>query len=184
MQTFSLLTVLATLLAALPGCWKRPDPVERGKYLTIVMGCHDCHTPKMQGPDGVPVLDMTRQLSGHPKDLPHPSWTPADMQQRNAMALTNSDLTAWAGPWGVSFAANLTSDRETGLGEWEASTFIQALRTGKHQGQPNARGILPPMPWPTIGQATDEDLKAIWAYLKSIPPIKNQVPFPVPPGVQ
>jgi hypothetical protein len=126
---------------------------------------------------------MTRQLSGHPKELPHPTWAPVDMQQRNAMALADANLTAWAGPWGVSFAANLTPDIATGIGEWEENSFIQAIRTGKHQGQPNGRDILPPMPWPLIKNATDDDLKAIWAYLRSIPAIKNQVPFPVPPKV-
>ena len=97
------------------------------------------------------------------------------------MALTTPMLTAWAGPWGVSFTANLTSDKETGLGEWTEETFIQTIRTGKHQGQPNGRDILPPMPWFYFKEATDEDLKAIWAYLRSIPPVKNQVPLPVPP---
>jgi hypothetical protein len=126
---------------------------------------------------------MTRQLSGHPEGHPYPSWTPEDMQQRNAMALADPNLTAWAGPWGVSYATNLTPDIATGIGEWDEETFIQAIRTGKHQGQPNGRDILPPMPWPMIKQATDDDLKAIWAYLRSIPPIKNQVAFPVPPKV-
>lgn len=177
-------SILATLVAIVPGCEKKPTLAERGMYLAVVMGCHDCHTPKVQGPDGVPVPDMTRQLSGHPEGLPYPTWTPADMQQRHAMALTEANLTAWAGPWGVSFATNLTPDMETGLGEWKESTFIQALRTGKHQGQPNARAILPPMPWQVIGQATEDDLRAIWAYLRSIPPVKNQVPFPIPPAGQ
>jgi len=84
----------------------------------------------------------------------------------------------------VSFAANLTPDKTTGIGEWSEATFIQAIRTGKHQGQPNGRDILPPMPWNFIKEATDDDLKAIWAYLRSIPPVKNQVPFPVPPGAE
>ena len=182
MRNWSLLVALSALLLVANACEKKIDTVERGRYLAVVMGCHDCHTPKIPGPDGNPVPDMSRQLSGHPKDLPYPTWTPADMQQRHAAALTTADLTAWAGPWGVSFTANLTPDKETGLGDWEETNFIQAMRTGKHQGQPNGRVILPPMPWPGIGKATDEDLKAIWAYLRSIPPIKNQVPFPVPPG--
>ena len=93
-------------------------------------------------------------------------------------------LTAWAGPWGVSFAANLTPDKETGIAEWSEDAFIRSMRTGKHQGQPNGRDILPPMPWEDIKVATEEDLKAIWAYLRSLPPIKNQVPFPVPPKAQ
>ncbi len=181
MQRLILLSTLGVVLALVPGCEKKPDSVDRGKYLVTLMGCHDCHTPKVQGPGGTPVPDMTRQLSGHPEGHPYPSWTPEDMQQRNAMALVDPNLTAWAGPWGVSFATNLTPDIATGIGEWDEEMFIQAMRTGKHQGQPNARDILPPMPWPMIGQATDDDLKTIWAYLRSIPPIRNQVTFPVPP---
>ena len=94
------------------------------------------------------------------------------------MTATN---TAWSGPWGVSFAANLTPDPETGI--WREMTeeqFIQALRTGRHLGQ--GRPILPPMPWPLYGKKTDEDLKAIYAYLQTIPPIRNKVPDPLPPA--
>jgi len=91
-------------------------------------------------------------------------------------------LTAWAGPWGVSFGINLTPDTSTGMGEWTEEAFIQAIRTGKHQGQPNGRDILPPMPLQNMKLMTDEDLKAMWAYLRTIPPVKNQAPLPVPPG--
>ena len=158
------------------------EAVERGKYLTMIMGCHDCHTPKTFGEHGHPMFDMTRIFSGHPADDPYPEWTPADMQ-RNAMALVSPMMTAWGGPWGVSFTANLTPDDSTGLGEWTEEAFIAAIRTGKHQGQPNGRAILPLMPWEVIREATDEDLKAIWAYLESIPPIENAVPTPVPPAM-
>lgn len=157
-----------------------PDPVERGKYLATIAGCHDCHTPKNMTAAGMPEPDMTRMLSGHPAEAPYPTWKPEDLQMNNALASTNTMLSAWAGPWGVSFAANLTPDTETGIGEWTEEAFMQALRTGKHQGQPNGRDILPPMPWQTIGEMTDEDLKAVWAFLRSIPPVKNQVPLPVP----
>jgi hypothetical protein len=146
------------------------------------MGCNDCHSPKVMDPALGLVPDTTRLLSGQPADAPFPTWNPGDMETRNMMASTNMHLAAWAGPWGVSFTANLTPDRETGLGEWTEEAFIQALRTGKHQGQPNGRPILPPMPWAMIRQASDPDLKAIWAYLRSIPPVKNQVPTPVPPA--
>jgi hypothetical protein len=156
--------------------------IERGKYLVGITGCNDCHTPTVPGPSGAPVPDATRLLSGHPEGLPYPTWTPADMEQRNAMALTGRMLTVWAGPWGVSFAANLTPDKATGMGDWTEAAFIRMIRLGKHQGQPNGRDILPPMPVPDLKGATDEDLKAIFAYLRSIPPIKNQVPFPVPPA--
>ncbi len=175
--------VCSLVLAA--GCQKpappEPSPVERGKYLTTLMGCEDCHSPKVMDPKLGPVPDTTKTLSGQPVDAPVPQWTPADMMTRNNVASTNMHFTAWAGPWGVSFTANLTPDKETGLGEWTEESFIQAIRTGKHQGQPNGREILPPMPWPMIRQASDADLKAIWAYLRSIPAVKNQVPLPVPP---
>jgi hypothetical protein len=103
------------------------------------------------------------------------------MQRKAVMATANESLTAWAGPWGVSFAINLTPDKDTGIGEWSEKLFIQMARTGKHQGQPNGRDILPPMPWFNMKDLTDADLKAIWAYLLSLPPVKNQVPLPVLP---
>ncbi|HWP58881.1 MAG TPA: c-type cytochrome [Candidatus Acidoferrales bacterium] len=159
----------------------RQTAVERGKYLVAFGGCHDCHSPKVEGPGGIPLPDTTRLLSGHPEKLPPPVWTPAAGQQHDTIASTNSMMTAWAGPWGVSFAMNLTPDKETGLGEWSEETFIRAMRTGKHQGQPNGRDILPPMPWFNVKQLSDDDLKAVWAYLQSLPAIKNHVPFPIPP---
>ncbi len=186
MRRAILLAVLAGLLALLAECGQKESavehPIQRGKYLVTVAGCHDCHTPKIEGP--LPLPDMTRALSGHPEGAPYPVWTPEDLHPRQAIALTNPMLTAWAGPWGVSFATNLTPDRETGIGEWTEQTFIRAMRTGKHQGQPNGRDILPPMPWFNLKEMTDPDLKAIWAYLRSIPPINNQVPFPIPPNSQ
>lgn len=168
--------------AAMPKMMTQEEAVERGRYLTTIMGCDDCHTPKTFGEHGQPILDMTRKLSGHPAEAPYPEWTPADLQERNAMALVNPMLTAWGGPWGVSFTQNLTPDDSTGLGEWTEESFIQAIRTGKHQGQPNGRDILPPMPWEMYREATDEDLKAIWAFLRTLPPIENAVPTPVVPA--
>jgi mono/diheme cytochrome c family protein len=159
-----------------------PTAVERGKYLVTITGCNDCHTPKIEGPGGKPILDEKRLLSGHPEKAPYPSWTPDDMKQRNVVALTNPMMTAWGGPWGVSFATNLTPDKETGIAEWSEDHFIQAIRTGKHQGQANGRDILPPMPWEDFKAMTDDDLKAVYAYLRSIPAVKNQVPLPVPPA--
>jgi cytochrome c len=158
------------------------SPVERGKYLVTFGGCHDCHTPKVPGPGGAPALDTSKLLAGHPENSPAPSWTPEDMQRKATMAATNESLTAWAGPWGVSFAINLTPDKETGIGEWSEEMFIQMARTGKHQGQPNGRDILPPMPWFSMKDLTDGDLKAIWAYLRSLPPVKNKIALPVLPA--
>jgi cytochrome c553 len=154
--------------------------IERGRLLTIVGGCHDCHTTKKMGPNG-PEPDMSRMFSGHPENLkidapfapaPGSPWT----------IVTNDTLTAWSGSWGVSFAANLTPDPNTGLrsGVWSEELFIKAIRSGKHMG--TSRDILPPMPWPMYAQLGDDDLKAIWAYLGTVPPINNHVPEPIPPA--
>src|SRR6185436_8829192 len=153
--------------------------IERGRMLVIGGACHDCHTPKKFGANG-PEADMDRMLSGHPEDIkvtapyqpaPGSPWAVA----------TTADLTAWSGPWGISFPANLTPDPLTGLrsGVWTEELFIKALRSGKHMG--TSRDILPPMPWQDFAQLTDEDLRAIWAYLGAIPPVTNHVPDPIPP---
>jgi mono/diheme cytochrome c family protein len=149
--------------------------VARGKYLVNTGGCADCHTPHKMGPHG-PEPDLTRQLSGHPEDsqLPPPPKLPPGPW----VAVTVGD-TAWSGPWGISYAANLTPDQNTGLGIWTEAMFLRTMRTGKHFGV--GRPILPPMPWQSFAQFTDEDLKAIFAYLRSLPPVSNHVPDPVPP---
>lgn len=149
--------------------------VARGKYLVTIMGCADCHTP-MKMTDKGPAPDNDRMLSGHPSQMQLP---PAPKPQGPWIWSGAATNTAFAGPWGVSFAANLTPDTNTGLGIWDEKMFAAAMRTGKHFGQ--ARPIQPPMPWPAIAQLTDEDLSAVFAYLKSIPPIRNQVPDYQPP---
>lgn len=151
-------------------------PAERGKYLVNTMGCHDCHTPWKMGQNG-PEPDMTRMLSGHPESVkmpPPPNH--GDSLWAWSGAVTN---TAFAGPWGVSFTMNLTPDPETGLGKWTEKMFLDAIRTGRHEGR--GRPILPPMPVLVYNNATDADLKAIFAYLRTIPVIRNQVPQPIDP---
>jgi mono/diheme cytochrome c family protein len=151
--------------------------VRRGEYLVTTSLCHDCHTPLKMGPNG-PAPDMTRALSGHPQDMAvkAPAKTPEGW-----MGSFAPTLTAWSGPWGVSFTANLTPDPETGrLRDFSEEQFIATMRTGRHKGQ--GREILPPMPWPLIGKMTDDDLKAIFAYLKQVTPIRNKVPDPLPPA--
>ena len=150
--------------------------IERGKYLITAGGCHDCHSPKVFGPQG-PKIDETKILSGHPAEMQLAEFDPAILEPGKYILFTQ-DVTAAIGPWGASFAANLTPDNETGIGTWQPEMFINALRTGKHLGA--GRPILPPMPWEMIGKLTDEDLQAMFAYLKSIPPIKNKVPDPKP----
>jgi hypothetical protein len=152
--------------------------IERGKYLVNGIGCSDCHTPLKIGPNG-PEPDMSRMLSGHPEQyrITDAAAAPAGQWQHGFVGAATS--TAFSGPWGVSFAANLTPDQNTGLGIWTEDMFIKALRTGKHFGV--SRPILPPMPWQNFGKLTDDDLKAIWAYLRTVPAIPNHVPDPIPP---
>ena len=130
------------------------------------------------GPNG-PEADMTRELSGNPQTEKLAAVPPGLIAPDKWLTIVNNHLGAWAGPWGVSFAANLTSDKETGLGSWSLEMFVNAIRTGKHQG--TGRPILPPMPWYWYREMTDDDLKAVFAYLQSLPPIKNVVPEPLPP---
>jgi len=150
--------------------------VKRGAYLVRFGGCNDCHTPKVMTPRG-PAPDPGRELSGHPASVTLPP--PPDLAPDKWMAATNGDLTAWVGPWGVSYAANLTPHRRTGLGDWTVEQFVKTMRTGKHLG--TGREILPPMPWEDLAALNDQDLRAIFAYLRSIRPIENQVPAPLPP---
>ena len=157
------------------------SPVDRGKYLVTMGGCHDCHTPKTFGPAG-PEPDMTRQLSGQPANDKVPPVPNGVLGPDGWGAMGNNNFTAWAGPWGISFSRNLTPDVATGIGSWTEDMFIKTIRDGKHQGE--GRPLLPPMPWPMYRQGTDEDLKAIYAYLKSIPAINNPVPDPIPPAGQ
>jgi mono/diheme cytochrome c family protein len=123
--------------------------LERGKYLTTICGCNDCHTPGTFF--GAP--DFSRQLSG-------------------------SDL-GWQGPWGVSFARNLTPDRETGIGRWSEADITKAIRSGV---RPDGSILLPPMPWQSFSAMSEEDAAAVAAFLKSLPPISHKSPDDIPPG--
>ena len=164
--------------APAPAAAPPPSPAERGKYLVLAMGCNDCHTPAKMGPNG-PEPDMTRMLSGHPEGMKLPPPPKTDMPW---VAVAAATFTAWSGPWGISYTANLTPDQNTGLGIWTEDMFIKAIREGKHMG--TSRPILPPMPWPAFRNLNDDDLKAIFAYLKSIPAISNHVPDPVLAGAK
>ncbi|HUL03569.1 MAG TPA: hypothetical protein VLV16_10115 [Gemmatimonadales bacterium] len=165
--------------AAKPATQPGADPVKRGKYLVVFGGCSDCHTPKLLTPNGL-ALDSSRLLSGHPSDVAVNPPQLGMLSPDGWMAATNMHLTAWVGPWGVTFAANLTPDA-TGLGSWSDSTFIATMRSGKHMGV--GRDILPPMPWQSLGALTDDDLKAIFAFLKSVKPVQNVVPSAMTPSL-
>jgi mono/diheme cytochrome c family protein len=176
---------LSMVLAVAPIRAKKPTPtpeqlqqqrVERGEYIVKTSGCHDCHTPWKMGENG-PEPDMTLALSGHPESLVMPP--PPDLGKGPWVWSAAGTNTAFAGPWGVSYTANLTPEELTGIGIWSEDTFIKTIRTGRHWGV--ARPILPPMPWTVYRNMTDEDLKSLYAYLRTIKPIKNRVPEPLPP---
>ena len=150
--------------------------VQRGKYLVTIAGCNDCHTPLKVGPNG-PEPDMSRMLSGHPESV---AITAAAAPQAAPWAGSVAPtLTAWSGEWGVSFTANLTPDPETGLGQWTVRNFKDTIRSGRHLGR--GRPVLPPMPIAMYRNMTDEDLEAVFAYLQTVPAVKNRVPEPLPP---
>lgn len=150
--------------------------VKRGEYLVNTSGCHDCHTPWKMTANG-PEPDMSRKLSGHPETMTVGAPPTLTGPWISASAATN---TAFYGPWGISYTMNLTPDRNTGLGIWTEDMFVKAIRTGRHMGV--SRPINPPMPWPVYRNFTDEDLKSIFAYLRTIPPIVNHIPDYVPPS--
>lgn len=150
--------------------------IKHGKLLVQVGRCTDCHTPKIFGPQG-PEPDGSRFLSGHPQDAELAKFDPSILQPGGYVLFTQ-DVTAAVGPWGASFAANLTPDVETGIGSWQPEMFINAMKTGQHLGA--GRPILPPMPWQGLGNLPEEELRAMFAYLKSLPPVKNKVPDLIP----
>lgn len=151
--------------------------IKRGAYLVSFGGCVDCHTPFKMGPQG-PEKDLARGLSGHPQALSLPSPPPLTSEWNWAGSAT---MTAFSGPWGRTYASNLTPDRETGIGNWTAETFIAAMKQGKRMGV--ARPILPPMPWQALSHLPEKDLRAIFAYLMAQPAVHNRVPDYLPPAM-
>jgi mono/diheme cytochrome c family protein len=165
----ALLTVLAARPAAadgaapLTGGPPASDPVARGKWLVEVLGCNYCHTPRL--PDG--RLDPNYMMAGHPAAAPYPQWNDSLFTKGYGMLVSTSG-TAFAGPWGVTFARNLTPDKVTGIGGWDDAAFINVLREGM---------LKPPMPALAFGLLSDDDLKAMFAYFMTLKPVPNLVPF-------
>ena len=182
-----LIGVIFFLILLQIGCSKQNEKKEmtqqelitHGKYLVTTGGCDDCHTPKIYTPTG-PVPDTTRRFSGFQAGTKLPALDTKFVMPGN-WVVTESNFSGWVGPWGISFASNLTPDNETGIGTLSEEMFIKTLREGKLMGV--GRPLLPPMPWPNIAQMTDQDLKAMYAYLRTVKPIRNLVPQPVPPDM-
>lgn len=184
LPTIILLTVMIPLLTA--GCYRNEqkpvkkynrDMIKRGEQLVNEGNCHYCHTPVINTEEGS-IPDPDRLLSGHPEEtgVPEIPDVPVGSQQWLEF-LKNLESTVWAGDWGITFAANLTPDKQTGIGIWDEKQFVNAMRTGKHAGM--GRDILPPMPWEDYSKLSDYDLISIFAYLRTIEPVNNRVPDPV-----
>jgi hypothetical protein len=148
--------------------------IKRGEYLINAGACHDCHSPKIMTPSG-PTPDPERLLSGHPKDEALPP-----IVNTNDWILFSNGVTSFVGPWGQSFAANLTP-HATGIGNWTFEHFKTAIRKGKYKGLEGSRDLVPPMPWQFYSKISDDDLYALFAYLKSIKPVDNLVPAYISP---
>lgn len=165
------------LLGVVAGAQADSSAIARGKYLVEGTGCADCHTPFKMGANG-PEPDMALAYAGHPQSLVMPK--PPTLDGEMWVMAGSGTNTAFAGPWGISYSANITPDKETGIGTWREVDFINAMQTGKHLGV--GRPIMPPMPWTSIKNFSSNDLKAVFAYLQSLPPVKNKVPEYQPPA--
>lgn len=171
---------VATVLSAsvLIARWAAPDAAaktapaaaERGRYIVESFGCSDCHTPmKFDAKLGLPVPDRDKFLSGHPAAAPAPAALPP-----GSLMLVGETGTSFRLPFGVAYAANLTPDA-SGMEGWSEEMFVNAMRKGRHMGG-TGRPIYPPMPWQALRNLGDSDLKAIYAFLRTIPPVRNEVP--------
>jgi mono/diheme cytochrome c family protein len=159
----------------------KDDPVARGRYLVSFAGCNDCHTPWVFNKEvGQPLPDMSRFLSGHNEKAPEPQGKP---DPKTDLGYIGADFTAFKLPFGTVYSSNLTPDKDTGIGTWSEQMFLDVFHKGLHLGA-GGRPVLPPMPWGELRNMTDDDLKAVFAYLRTIPPVHNAVPDPkVPPPV-
>jgi cytochrome c1 len=151
--------------------------VKWGEHLVAIGGCNDCHTPKKMTAMG-PVDDTTLILSGHPEQMASPDVDRKAMEGKGLVV--TSDFTAWIGPWGISYSANLTPD-ETGTANWTESQFLYAIKNRVSKGLPGSRPLMPPMSMMPVKNMTDDELKAIFAYLRTVKPIKNHSVQPTPP---
>ena len=131
------------------------EQLERGEYLTTILGCGGCHT------EGA--------LLGNPDG----QWL-AGSQIGVAYTADEHDQSP-----GLVFPANLTSDDATGLGRWSEADIVKFLRTGMDHYGKQATAV---MPWPNYALLHDEDLEAVAAFVKSLPAVEYPIPDTVPAG--
>ncbi|MCP5180390.1 MAG: c-type cytochrome [Pseudomonadales bacterium] len=141
--------VAATLPGLLPASSVAESAVARGEYLTTILGCGGCHT------EGA--------LLGQPTG----PWLAGSLV---GIAYSNYDE---AQSPALVFPRNLTSDPETGLGNWSKADIVRAIRSGlNHQREM----MIPVMPWPNYSLLREQDVEDIAAYLKSLPAVSREIP--------
>ena len=147
---------VAALAAALGAAAANAEtPIERGRYLVeSIAGCGNCHTPR--GPGGAFVAG--KELAG--------GFVVADEKPFRAVA------------------ANITQDKETGIGNWTDAQIAKAIREGI---RPDGSLIGPPMPFELYRRMADSDLMAMVAYLRTVPAVSNKAEkstyrIPLPPA--
>jgi hypothetical protein len=192
-------TMVCVMLGLFSGCKNRSNPeaylvktdtiqakpaaltgdqlIKRGNYLVTSIGCHDCHSPKRMGPQG-PEDNPDLMFSGYQSAEKLP---PIDKKSLDSgWLLFTMNLNAAVGPWGVAYAANLTSD-PSGIGSWPEENFMRAIKQGKYKGLENGRPLAPVMPWINFTNLTDEDINSMFAYFKTTKPVNNVVPLAIAP---
>jgi mono/diheme cytochrome c family protein len=153
--------VALSMLVAVASAASAQSPVERGKYLVNgLLTCGNCHTPRAKGG----VYDLARQFSGGPQVFDEPSFTVR--------------------------GANITPDKETGIGNWSAADLKKVLLEGV---RPDGVQLAPIMPYGFYKVFMRSDIDAVVAYLRSVPAVSNKVQPPVykaalhvdtPPGAE
>jgi mono/diheme cytochrome c family protein len=144
--------VCCVLLLAAPGCAMAESPTERGSYLVnTIMACGNCHTPR--DADGTTIAEK---------------------------AFSGGGLT-FTTPAFVATAPNITPDIETGIGSWSDAEIKRALVEGLRPDHGHLAGVplAAIMPSSFYKALLSDDLDAIVAYLRTVTPIRNEVPDPV-----
>lgn len=132
------------------------EQVQKGKYLVALLACGTCHT--------------NGALVGEPDPSHHLAGSRIGIAYSNPFVERNP---------GILYPANITPDIDTGIGAWSDNDLIRVLRTGVDI---EGRRHIPVMPWPGYARMSDEDAKAVVAFLRSLKPVRYEVPTEVPPG--
>ena len=128
--------------------------------------------PEVQPP---PLPSNAPDLARHGEYLVHIGsctgcHTTADVEGRPVPGMLFAGGRVFDRPWGTAASANLTRDA-SGIGYYDEAQFIRTIRTGRVGARPLNRT----MPYPLYGHLSDDDLKAIFAYLRTLPPVQHRV---------